>query len=256
MQLFRSGSFNEQRDAGAALEKLGAAAKPVLPELIQIAATHYCYRTRTEAQTVILLVGEDALPALIDALDQKGPHQYNVVWAVAHFGPRGRGAVPKLIDLLADPKRDPSERQAAAKALGSMEPGTPRITAALVAALKDGNPSVRFEAVAALGRLRKEASVIVPALASALKDSHLPVRRRVAEALTEFGPLAKVAVPALVEILDRNDEDPELQEAAAEALGRIGPEAKAALPTLRTAVNRPHLRYVAARALTRIEEKK
>jgi HEAT repeat protein len=87
-----------------------------------------------------------------------------------------REAIPLLLDLL---KKDSaaSVRQAAAAALGRIDPPPEKAIPAFTEALKDKNAGVRMAAATSLGQLGGEAKEAIPALRQAQSDKDRGVSR-------------------------------------------------------------------------------
>jgi len=235
---------------------------------------------REAATQALVKIGSPAVPALIEALEQKVYAHWRVAHALGRIGPGARKSVPALIVALRG--KDRGGRWAAAWALGRIRGDAKATVPALSEALKDENWSVRMSAGNALREFGPGAKAAVPPLTEALRDNNKDVRRAAAYALAEIGPDAKTAVaalaeackdkgtrvsahyalfriasdqkaiPALIEAL--SDEDMEVRWNSARALGRIGPAAEAAVPALIEASKDKHrdVRYAAADALERI----
>ena len=102
----------------------------------------------------------------------------------------GKEAVPVLLEVLKK-DRDAGVRQAAATALGRMEPDPEKALSAFTAALKDKNAGVRSAAATALGQMGAEAGEAVPALRDAQKDKDRGVSRAAAMAIRSIQGLKK-----------------------------------------------------------------
>ncbi len=100
---------------------------------------------------------------------------------------KARSAVPALVRILQDPKRDAELRGYAALTLGRIADGDAQAVSALTAGLQDSVPSVRNIAISALG---------------------------------QCGPSARAAIPILFRLLSTPG-DPQAQEHAADALRKI-----------------------------------
>ena len=170
-------------------------------------------RTRSRAARDLGDMGEDAVPVLIQAL-QNDPNQYvrtSVVFALADIGRSTKN--------------------------------TKNITFALIQALQnDPHEDVRNCVALILGErqeymMGENAKDVVPALIQVLKhDQDGEVRACVAGALDDIGENAKDAVPALIQVL-QHDQDSEFRAYVAGALVKIGTAeaikaAKGAIPDL------------------------
>ena len=87
-----------------------------------------------------------------------------------------RDAIPLLVNLLKK-DRDSSVRQAAATALGRMDPDPEKAIPVFTEALKDKNAGVRIAAATSLGQLGAEAKEAIPALRQAQSDKDRGVSR-------------------------------------------------------------------------------
>jgi HEAT repeats len=87
-----------------------------------------------------------------------------------------KDAVPLLIQRLKN-DRDKGVKQAAATALGRIDPDPEQAVPALITALKDKNAAVRAAAATSLGQLGAEARDAVPALRTAQDDKDRGVSR-------------------------------------------------------------------------------
>ncbi len=207
----------------AAMNTLAGLGEKVLPRLIE-ALKHPQVRARAAA--IIARIGppaKDAVPALIEALDDANSEtRIEVLLALGAIGSGAEVAVPEVTRALDDP--DMNVRYAACCALGKI--GGPACSAAdeLLENLSGVDRVLAVSSAWALARLDprcpKIAAKAVPVLIKALEESNPLVRLQAAETLKLFGPLAKDAVPALKGAL--HDTDPQVREAAAEALHAIG----------------------------------
>lgn len=125
----------------------------------------------------------------------------------------------------------------AADALGKIlkiQPKSPKVVRALIAALADSVDDVRMAAATALVAEGVRAEGAVPGIHAALHDSaHATVRSHAALILGILGTSAgEGVVSALTEAL--GDPEPEVRSAAAEALGKLGDDAAASVPAIRS----------------------
>lgn len=190
----------------------------------------------------------------------------------------GPGAIPTLVDYLADP--DEGVRGVSVAALGLL--GAVDALPAVSALTTDSSDLVRLEAVRALGAIgdtglraadrqarvarapvrprrwpfkrraavhsaRDRGELVVSALRAALGDTNAGVRGAAARSLGQVGP---VAAPTTLDLVERmRDDDETVRCAAAEAVGAIGDPA--GLQPLADALAHPNatVRAASARAL-------
>jgi HEAT repeat protein len=132
--------------------------------------------------------------------------------ALAVIGQVDEGLDKALRRGLKDPFED--VRQAAVRALVSIDLDPKVAVPVLIEAACDPNPKVSQPAVARLAQLGEG---VVPYLLEALKDKK--TQAAALAALSAIGPVGKPAVPALTEIL--KDPDPAVRLAAVHALATI-----------------------------------
>jgi HEAT repeat protein len=187
-----------------------------IPVLVKVLGDEIKY-VREEASGALAKIGEPAIPALVEALDQNWAIDEAATEALAKIG---EPAIPALIKRL-------NFSSAAAEALSKIgEPAMP----ALLEAIKDPNDNVRMRAAKALGGMGPKAKQAIPALIKALDDSFGRVRDAAADALGDIG--SEEAVPVLIEALKERDMF-EVNRAAI-ALAKIG---KPAIPALLDALD-------------------
>jgi HEAT repeat protein/serine phosphatase RsbU (regulator of sigma subunit) len=174
--------------------------------------------------------------------------------ALGQFGTDGEDAAKALAAMLANRKKQPAERQAAARALGSIGRSAGAAVPELRDALGDPDPrwtAVRRAAAYALGRIGTPEEDVVDDLVQALCSDTAPIPEEASVALGRIGGARAVA--GLVHVLhtDRRDQ---ICAFAAEALGMIGPDAKDAVKALLVALKRDDLavQRAAAEALGHI----
>jgi HEAT repeat protein len=199
----------------------GAAAAPVLIDLLQQDKGPEAAEVRREAAQALGLMGPEAKTAtraLGEALHDSDPYvRVAAADALGKMAPEGIEAIPALIDMLATPDRLPS-----IKALTRYRGAASSAIPALVGLLKDPEPEVRGETCEALGDMK--ATTAVPALVAVLEDPVPEVRAHAAEALGEMGPSANEALPALRKCL--KDQSEIVRREAKEAIDQIDPKAK------------------------------
>jgi HEAT repeat protein len=194
------GHLAVRRASVESLGNFGAAAKPVVPELVKLQA------------------------------DDDATTRVNTAVALWKIG-RHPKAVPALLEMLRSGASP--EPYLAATALGHMQPEAAAVAPGLIAALHSSDGDFRRAAARSLGQLGKAA---FPALgqAKALEDADPEARRLVIEAVAGMGA---VAVNPLIAAL--KDKSPAVRRAAARALGNLGGDARSALPALEAAVSDP-----------------
>lgn len=149
------------------------------------------------------------------------------------------GAVPALMELLADPYQDVQE--AAVKALIRLKAFLPAED--FIRLLKERLPSLRRNAALVLGRIREEGAV--SALGFALKDEDVTVRKAVIEALS----LIRTSESVRHLMFALTDEDADIRTSAALSLGSLGDAVVYESLSLLTADSQDNVRAAAARAL-------
>jgi HEAT repeat protein len=159
-----------------------------------------------------------SIPVLIEGLQKEPDRRLAAAVALSQMGPE---AIPALIEALDD--RDSVVRIGATRALARMGPQAKEAIPALRVASKDEVILVSVMAVTALGRLGPDG---IPGLIAALKDQrdwHIPEAALVA--LKLLGPQGAPAVPQLLETLKHPNGD--VRRNAADALWVIDPAAAA-----------------------------
>jgi len=245
--------------AASALERLGSAAAPAVPALVE-ALPRGCKHVHSGIIDALASIGRAAVPALVQVLGSESELLcVDAAQALGRMGETALPAAPSLVRALTDERA--RVRFAAAVALRQIEPaevgnladglrssGEPvrapavldlmvvgdRGVDAVSLALDHWQQKVSPEAIRALVDIGGPA---VPALLEALRDGNCRVRRAAAEVLARFGGAAEPAVPALAEAL--TDPDGRVRRAAAKALRRAGAPAAAAMPALRKLLDDP-----------------
>lgn len=161
--------------ASQALEEIGPAAKPAVPNLLNQAL-----------HDPVLYAGTTAAGALA-----------KIDLAAA------RQVMTANLAALQDP--DTQRRRTACAMLGSLGPVAKPAVPALAAVLGDEQATVRMHAVGALGEIGIPSPLVIPALTKALDDAAPPVRHR---ALTQFAfaiPPTESVMPRLKELTQDKD---------------------------------------------------
>jgi len=225
------------------------------------------HRVSQAAEAVLAAVGEDAIPALIEAYNTGNESvRLGAIGALGKIEPITEDALDVLLKALKDP--DMLVRERAASSFLSLTPDASITVPALIEALSDEYSLVCSHAATALGHYGPDAIDAVPELLEGLKDerkqvrssslnalaniSNEPyvidaiigmlddeshwVRKYAAFSLGKIGPVAEMAIDPLIESLDDDDS---IAAMAAIALGRIGQASTAAIPRLREMLTDP-----------------
>lgn len=223
MEAMKDPDTKVRERAVAALGKLEGEAREAVPELSR-SLKHQDERVRRQALFALAKIGprqETVMPGLLEALtEREADVRHFAVVSLTSMGKDARPAVPQLIDLLKK-DGDANVREAAAFALGKIDPQADGVLAVLSRAWRDEERGVREEALRALAKCGKPA---VPTLIEALrKNFSNDVQIEATKALGQIGPDAKEAVPVLLPLLKDNEE--EIRRVAEEALKAIDPSA-------------------------------
>jgi HEAT repeat protein len=147
----------------------------------------------------------------------RGPVRESAAKALIEFRIQSPRAQPALLDMLRE-EGAPGRRQAV-ETLAYLQPWTPAVFAALVAALQDPSPAVRLAATNALGPGNSRARISRQLLTESLAQTNPCLREWSARTLGYLGSNAAAAVPALQSLA--SDTNAAVRAAAAEALTRI-----------------------------------
>ena len=219
-----------------ALGFVGQEAKSALPALIEVlkcenadvlhATADALRKIALERGTVNLIID-----ILIKALKNKNYDNIRreAAFALSHFFPENRTAVPALTEALKD--ENVNVRRNAAHSLVYMFHREETVIPVLVEALKDEDVDVCITAMEDLGRIGSSAKVAVPILLELLRNKNTTIRRHAVYALVSISTEVEPAIPVLIEALKDKNEYYHRQMAAY-TLGKIGQKAKAAIPTL------------------------
>ncbi|WP_152622632.1 HEAT repeat domain-containing protein, partial [Archangium violaceum] len=266
-RLLKDPSADVRQSVALALGNMGEAAREQVPRLVSLSKSPD-EDTRGWATLALMRMGttaRDALPALGERLKdpdgdvraiatealanlaRKGvvaPEQAPLLgallddpdWSIrddaaftlGFMGEAARDYVPRLVELLRDPKilGVSGWESLSATSVGRLgevaRPWLPR----LVELLEDPLPTTRARAAQTLGMMREVAREQAPRVARLLEDPDLEVRRAAVRALARMG--AREYAPQIAGLLD--DPARSVQKDAAEALGRLG--AREQLPVL------------------------
>jgi hypothetical protein len=173
------------------------------------------------------LLGEQAkpaIPALVQKLRQSGLFGRSQRLADS-LSSLGKGALPPMLELLADKDIQANTRLAIVVALQGMVSLGPELRPAipvLTQCLEETNEALVWESSRTLGVFALLPNLSVPALAKAVGSPHAPVRQSALRALSSFGQKALPGLPAVVRALD--DSDRHVRVAATNAVVIIAPD--------------------------------
>ena len=219
---------NDERELDAAMEKLEKIGEPAIPALIE-ALQDKNLLVRQSAAKVLGYIGSPVIPALAKALKNLDAGvRRSAASALGRIGIEAKTALPQLVPLLQD--SDAGVRRSAAYAVGNIGVEAKTALPQLVPLLQDSDVYVRRSAAYAVGNIGAEAKTAVPQLVPLLQDSDADVRSSAASALGRIGAEAKTAMPQLIPLL--KDSKAKVRGNAAYALGGIGVEAKTAVSQL------------------------
>jgi HEAT repeat protein len=183
-----------RRGAGEALEYMGSAARPAVPDLVRMLQDP---ELPVQIQAALALAAVDpeqvrAVPILIKAasgLSAGNNETFRALVALRSFGRLAQPAVPLLLNLLSG-KAHASTRAIAAGVLGKIGVVSDSELETIARALKDSDQSVRGAVAGTLGQFAPDTPAAIPFLLQALHDSESWVRRAAADALAKFGAAA------------------------------------------------------------------
>jgi HEAT repeat protein len=211
---------HESKLIATTLGRIGPAASEAAPALVRQLFWSDEYDDEKETRTALLRIGPDALPALVKGLDTFGDeegHCVRILEVIGQFGAKADSAVPAVLPLCRDERRD--LRAAAARALAEIHSSAKIVIPELLRLLTDVRPLVRAQAAQSLASIKTASSPGVAALTTALEDEYIDVRTEAAEALGSIGPSARPAIRALERAT--NDPSPLVRNAAKTALEKL-----------------------------------
>jgi HEAT repeat protein len=242
VRTLKKGTAEGRVGATTALQRMGPAAKPAVPQLIALLADgKTAPEVRRGAATTLGTVGreaKDGVPALLDALKgEDDPLRRFASPSLVAIAPEDPAVLTGIVAAMKDANY-PQGRYAAVTALSTLGPRAKAAVPDLVAVVRSGDApnNLREAATGALGAVGQEAKAAVPPLLEVLKDAKQPevVRCGVARNLGRFGVEAKPAVPVFTELLRDERVSAELAAALVNGLGALG---KDGVPALGQAVN-------------------
>jgi HEAT repeat protein len=227
-------NFRLRRRAVEVLARLGPVAKRAAPDLVLLLADPQ-YEVHDAAQKALIQMGDDAIPALSDALKSNKEGLRKVaLGTMSRCGPKG---IPIIIKLL---KTDESSiiRADAAGALGDAQPATPEIINALIHAFADLEEMVRSATADSLGQQGAAAKAAIgPLLVAAQRDRDPLTRKKSADALLKIGTAGRESIEGFIACL--HDPSEEVRRHVVDYLGLSPIPFADASPVLASALKDP-----------------
>ena len=186
---------NESIRTGAAtgLGEIGEEARDAVPALIEALNQEGSTNFKDAVVEALGKIGTDAdlvVPVMIDLYEEIDSR--TAVEALASYGPDARDAIPQIEQAFVDPQT----RSAASEALGSI--GRDAVPT-LVSFLNDSDPEVRASAAYGLMLVGEDAADAVDDLKLAIEDQNQIVRSASAVALAQIDPTyADIVLPELI----------------------------------------------------------
>ncbi len=217
-------------EATTVLRELGP---PVAPVLLDRLENEGDPERRGRLSGVLIAMGEDAVPALVDALTHGSKRRMKVSLRLA-----GETQNPRLVECLREALLSGEQEIARDAAQALVRVGDVSSLDVLTEALHSSRAEVAALAAYSLGATGRVLALapLRDALARALDDGQLPLAREVVRGLGRTGRSA--AVPALIGVLDRGGwrRRKQLRDVKLAAIGALahlpGAEAEAALARL------------------------
>lgn len=172
-------------------------------------------KVRDQVHAEFKRLGSNAVPVLIEMVQERDPALRSAMWSTAWRLPRSlRRMALKNVNWT----NAIEVRVAAARSLAIVGPEADGALPALEGELHDPEVRVRLDVAAALAHIGRES---LPVLMRALQDADPEVRHAAAYGLGELGLEAQPAIPLLTQALQ--DQDQQVRSAAAYSLKIIQP---------------------------------
>lgn len=204
--------------------KMGAAAKPALPLMMQNISDPLRGYAISEALGNLDKDAEEVVPELI-AMWRRGESTDVVFGAFSKM----KQTTPSIVKLLVEDLKNDETRLEALNLLtlfgAAAEPALPQ----LLEIAKSKDAELRGEAFQVMSQLESHAAETIPVLAAALKDENRQVVIHAAQAMTR---LSKHAGPAMPQIIAGLERDLPVRRALLLVVDAMGPAAAEAMPIL------------------------
>jgi len=212
--------------AAQALGKLGPAAAPAVPALVQMMKEGSPYEQQAGAQC-LAQIGAPAVAALIDvaAHEKGGAGGAAAIALLRHYPWPGMGW-PTNMTQPGDPMAP--ARQQAIETLGASASDNEVIIKVLARAARDPAPGVRLAALKALAHANRTLQPALPQLVACSYDESPAIREWSARTLGRIGSPARLAIPALTRLAQ--DKEEAVRVVAQAALATLNAGATTNLP--------------------------
>ena len=202
-----------RRKAAYALGQIGD--PPSVTALVQ-ALKDERGEVRAAAASALVRIGSLTVPNLIQSLKSEDAIvRSTAAYVLGRIGEPD--AIPALVQALNDKRWE--VRQNVVSALGEIDQSSQVVVLTLIQALSDEHINVRIWAASTLGQIGAPAEAAIPGLAHVLNHQQVTLRGTAAKALGQIGVPTQTAVAALINAL--NDESPWVRANAAYALAQV-----------------------------------
>ncbi len=207
---------------------------------------------------VLALVGEPAVPALVEAIaDASEAYRELVAGVLARIGPDAEGAGDALMGRIQEVTLDPRHRAVLLRTLAAIGTAPTDFHEYLHGLLRadDTQEDLESAAAAALVRLGQVDARAIETLSMVLRGEFLHVRSQVISDIPELGEAAVPLIDDLIGMLDR-EQDEELHSLVIDALAKLGKADPRVIERLRAELTDPEVhwntRWADASALARM----
>ena len=197
LKLLSTMEENERYLPAQALGSIGPPARAAVPQLVKMLKERSTVRNTDAATTALVSIGADAVPSVIEMLQDKSRNRRLVDTSSVMLVQIGKPAVPHLLRLLEVDDAEIVERAA----LVLLQIGEPAVSEMMARMQSTSNTDVQFTLAQILARIPSASAMAVPGLIAGIQDQDLMRRVAAGQALSEIGPPAFAAFPYLIQAL-------------------------------------------------------